>query len=113
MIEKFAFGKIVVNGTGYNGDIKIVDGRVVSNWWRKNGHQVDVSDVEDILAVQPEAVVIGQGDPGLMKASSRLREALEKQGIALIEDKTAGAIRTYNRLLKEGRRVCAGIHVGC
>jgi hypothetical protein len=113
MIENFSFGKIVVNGTGYAGDIKIVDGKVVSNWWRKSGHHVDIEDVKDIIRSRPDVVVIGQGNPGLMKASSKLREILENQGIQLIEESTSTAIETYNRLEKAGKRVCAGIHVGC
>jgi hypothetical protein len=40
MIEKYSFGKIVVNGVTYTNDIKIVQGRVVSEWWRKKGHSV-------------------------------------------------------------------------
>ncbi|MGB9440927.1 MAG: hypothetical protein WCB15_23500, partial [Desulfobacterales bacterium] len=40
MIEKYSFGKIVVNGVTYTNDIKIVQGRVVSDWWRKKGHSV-------------------------------------------------------------------------
>jgi hypothetical protein len=40
MIEKYSFGKIVVNGVTYTSDIKIVQGRVVSDWWRKKGYSV-------------------------------------------------------------------------
>ncbi len=113
MIEDFSFGKIVVDGFPYNGDIKIVDGRVVSSWWRDSGHRVDMNDIQDVLEAGPDALVIGQGDPGLMKATERLRSYLEENNIELIEQKTAGAVRAYNRLVKEGKKVCAGFHVGC
>jgi hypothetical protein len=49
MIEKYSFGKIVVNGVTYTNDIKIVQGRVVSDWWRKKGHSVSIEDIQDIL----------------------------------------------------------------
>ncbi len=113
MIEDFSFGKIVVDGSPYNNDIKIIDGKVVSSWWRKSGHRVDIDDIRDVLEAKPDAMVIGQGDPGLMKATERLRSWFKKNNIELIEQKTAGAVRTYNRLVKEGKSVCAGFHVGC
>jgi hypothetical protein len=48
MIEKYSFGKIVVNGVAYTNDIKIVKGRVVSDWWRKRGHSVDIEDIQPV-----------------------------------------------------------------
>ena len=45
MIEKYSFGEIVVNGVTYTNDIKIVQRRVVSDWWRKKGYSVCIEDV--------------------------------------------------------------------
>ena len=33
--------------------------------------------------------------------------------IELIEEKTSKAIKTFNRLFKEGKNVCAGFHLSC
>ena len=49
MITEFSFGKIVVNGKTYTNDIKIVNGQVISEWWRKRGHRVAVEDITDVL----------------------------------------------------------------
>jgi len=49
MIEKYSSGKIVVNGVIYTNDIKIIQGLVVSDWWKKKGHSVDIEDIQDIL----------------------------------------------------------------
>ena len=59
MITDFSFGKIVVNGKTYTNDIKIINGRVISEWWRQSGHRVTVEDMTDIFAAKPEVVVIG------------------------------------------------------
>ena len=112
-IDEFSFGKIVVNGSAYNNDIKIVAGKVVPSWWRRSGHRVDVDDISDILATRPDVLVIGRGDSGLMKATGGLRKRLEKSGIDLIEENTSQAVRTFNRLIAEGRTVAGGFHVGC
>ena len=113
MITDFSFGRIVANGQIFNHDIKIVQSTLLPDWWRKNGHTVDIEDVEDILDDNPEILVIGQGQPGYMKISDALREHLAHRNVKLIEAPTAEAIETFNRLHKEGRRVAGGFHVGC
>ncbi len=113
MITDFSFGKIVVNGKTYSDDIKIVRGKVISDWWRKRGHRVDVEDVADILESRPDIVVIGKGSPGLMKSSSSLRDYLNVNNVELIEKKTAKAIEVFNKLYQEGRQVAAGFHITC
>jgi hypothetical protein len=113
MITDFSFGKIVVNGKTYSDDIKIVRGQVISDWWRKRGHRVDIEDVADILESRPDIVVIGKGSPGLMKSSSSLRDYLNVNNVELIEKKTAKAIEVFNKLYQEGKRVAAGFHITC
>ena len=113
MISEFSFGKIVVDGKTYTSDIKIVDGRVISDWWRKKGHRVDIEDISDILVTEPEIVVIGRGTPGLLKSTVSLREYLAAGHIELIEKKTPKAIAAFNKLFQQGRKVAAGFHISC
>ena len=94
-------------------DVKIVQGSVVSSWWRKSGHNVEIEDVGDIIDAQPEVLVLGKGQPGNMTSSSRLQEFLKKKGIELIEDNTTEAVETFNRLFKDGKNVAAGLHLSC
>ena len=113
MITDYSFGRIVANGQTCNSDIKIVQGTLVPDWWRKSGHTVEVEDVQDALATELEILVIGQGQPGYMRIADSLRQHLSEKNIKLIEEPTAKAIETFNRLVKEGRRVAGGFHVGC
>jgi hypothetical protein len=113
MITEFSFGRIVVDGQICNNDIKIVQGKLATDWWRKSGHSVEINDVQDILDSDSNIVVIGTGQPGYMKITNSLRRHLETNNIQLIEEPTARAIQTFNRLYSEGRRVSAGFHVGC
>ena len=113
MITEFSFGKIVVNGKTYNSDIKIIDGRVISEWWRMSGHRVEVEDIADVLEAEPEVLVIGKGSPGLLKSTASLRDHLTANHIELIEKKTSKAIEVFNKIYKEGRKVAAGFHISC
>ena len=113
MIESYSFGRIVVDGTTYTNDIKIIDESVITEWWRTNGHTVAAADVSDLAASRAEYVVIGKGKPGFMKTSSEARRVFEDCGMTLIEEKTAKAVQTYNRLRREDKKVCAGFHLTC
>ena len=110
---EFSFGRIVVEGRTCNSDIKIVRGRLVTDWWRKSGHTVDIDDVQDILDSDSTILVIGKGQPGYMKVSESLRKCLQEKDIKLIVEQTSEAIRTFNELMQAGKPVSAGFHVGC
>lgn len=112
-IGRYRFGEIEVDGKRYNGDIKIVDGSVVSNWWRAEGHKLAASDLEDILARSPEILVVGKGMPGNMKVMDQLRKRLESAGIALIDEPTPEAVATFNRAQKSGKKVAGAFHLTC
>lgn len=50
MIEKYEFGMLQVDGEEYHHDVIIypegahAGQRVDANWWRKEGHRLDVTD---------------------------------------------------------------------
>lgn len=113
MITEFSFGRIIVNGKTYTNDIKIIHGQVITDWWRKSGHRVAVEDITDVLAAEPEVVVIGKGSPGLLKTTASLRDHLAVNQIELIEKKTSKAIEMFNGLIQRGRKVAAGFHISC
>ena len=113
MIQQFSFGNIVVSGVTYTSDIKIIQGKVVPDWWRKRGHFVDVADIQDIVASDPDILVLGKGSPGQMKSTEALRKFLKDTGIRLIEEKTSMAVKTFNKLFSQGSNVSAGFHLSC
>jgi len=113
MIEDYGFGKMRIDGKEFTKDLKIINGEVIPNWWRKQGHSVEPADIEDILQADPDVLILGKGKPGMMKSSAPLRELLEQQGIELIEQSTSKALKTFNELTQQGKRVCAGFHLTC
>ena len=113
MIEHFSFGSIIIDGITYTNDIKIIQGKVIPTWWRKSGHQVNIDDIQDIIDAKPSILVLGKGKPGFMKSTPLLCEFLRNSNIELIEEKTSKAIKTFNRLIKDGKNVSAGFHLSC
>ncbi len=112
MIENYRFGEIIIQGKRFTSDVKINSKKeVISPWWRKAGHIVDIEDIEDLLKDEPEVLILGQGDPGMMRSSSGLKSYLAKKNIELIELPTRKAIQEFNKL--KHKRVVAGFHLTC
>ena len=113
MIDSYSFGRIVIDETTYNQDLKLIKNLVISNWWRKNGHLVEPDDINDILKSGIEILILGRGDPGLMKATDGLKHLLEQKDIKLIEKPTAEAVTIYNHLFTSNKNIAAGFHLTC
>jgi hypothetical protein len=111
MIESYRFGEIVIDGHKYTSDI-IISPQGPHPWWRQEGHQVHVADVDDIISSQPEVVVLGTGSYGQVQVSPQVQAHLEARGIQLIAEVTEGACQSYNRLCGQ-RRVVAALHLTC
>jgi hypothetical protein len=113
MIEAYSFGSLTFAGKRYGKDLKILRGRVTDNWWRKDGHRVDVGDVEDILGAAPAILVVGMGANGLMQVSEKLKTTLSERNIQLIAQPSGEAAKTFNKLLEEGKDVAGAFHLTC
>lgn len=112
MIDAYDFGRIVVDGKAYTGDVIIFPDRVQANWWRKEGHALHIEDIESVLEAKPEVLIVGTGKYGVLKVSAQTREYIESQGIAVIIEPTDKACEVYNTISKEKKAVAA-LHLTC
>ncbi len=114
MIDAYETGKSMrIGGKAYHNDLKIIDGRVLGDWWRKEGHRLDAVDIDDIVAARPEIVVIGTGYAEGMRVPDATRAMLLSKDIRVVIQATSKAVNTYNRLSKEGHRVSGAFHLTC
>lgn len=111
-IDSYRFGQIVIDGKVHHSDVIILPDRVIGGWWRKKGHALHPGDLETVFEAAPEALVVGQGDSGLMRVTEETERALQDAGIELIALPTGKAIETYNRLRDE-RATAAALHLTC
>ena len=111
-VTDYRFGQIVINGTRYRSDVIIVPGRVIGNWWRKQGHSLCLEDIGVVLEAEPEVLVIGQGASSLMQVPPQLRHHLEQRGIRLLIGPTAWAVGQFNQ--EQSKAVAAAaFHLTC
>jgi hypothetical protein len=113
MIDSYEFGRITINGRRYTSDVIVYQDRVKDGWWRKEGHELHVEDVGEIVKEKPEVLIVGTGYSSCMRVPTETREYLKSMGVELIVEDTSNACRTYNRLLKLKKRVVAALHLTC
>lgn len=126
MIEKYKFGEIVINGQKYSHDVEVrvfLDSDLqnrkyeVLDWWRKEGHVVDIEDINSCLEFDPQIIVIGTGAYGMAKVTQNLKEFLAKRKINLIVDTTGEAVKTFNILTEKeenkGKTIVGFFHLTC
>ena len=111
-IQALRFGRIVIDNVAYNRDVIIFPDRIRSDWRRRDGHNLALEDLAEVLKSNPEAIILGRGLFGRMKVSDDIRELITEQGIELVVLRTEGASKAYNEL-RERRRVVAALHLSC
>ena len=113
LIQAYDFGRIVIDGITYTNDLLILGERIKENWWRKEGHALHISDIEDAVEeFTPEVVIIGTGYMGMMKVPSETRSYLQDKGIELLVEKTRKACELVN-ILSKSKRLLTGLHLTC
>ena len=111
-IKSYKFGSMTIGDTTYHSDLIIFPDKIKSNWWRKEGHNLQMEDLQEILSFKPEVLVIGTGKFGLMKVDSNVVNTLNEQGIELITEKTSKAVEKFNAIHEEASTVAA-FHLTC
>jgi hypothetical protein len=60
-LEGYHFGHLVVDGEEQTRDLIVLPDRVVTNWWRADGHRLVLADLDDVVDELPEHLVVGTG----------------------------------------------------
>ena len=114
MISSYHFGQITINKKLYNNDVIIISGKVIDNWWRQEGHKLQLDDVQKVLEEEkPDILVVGTGAYGIMKVDSAVKDYLRDNKIKLCVEPTKNAIQIYNKLYKKNEKVMGAFHLTC
>ncbi|MFQ6010330.1 MAG: MTH938/NDUFAF3 family protein [Candidatus Aenigmatarchaeota archaeon] len=109
-IDNTYFGSIIIDGRKFNTDMIVCwDGEIRE---RAKSHVFDRRELEDLLMKDPEVVIVGTGQSGLVKIDSSAEIAAKMEGIDFIVAKSPHAVQEFNKLARR-KKAIAVIHVTC
>lgn len=111
-IDRYQFGKVIIDGVSFTRDLIILPSRIIPNWWRDQGHLLKLDDLEPVLEANPKFLVIGMGASGRMQVSREVEQALQAAGIGWAALPTGEACHEYNRRAAEPGST-AVLHLTC
>ncbi len=111
-ISAYSFGSITIDGSTFSKDVIICPERIISPWWREEGHSISKTDLKEVLNEKIELLIIGTGWYGAMDVPGELLEYLRLRNIAVLTDKTPDAVDEYNERAGKVRTVAA-LHLTC
>ena len=115
IINSTKFGSITIDGRVYDSEDNYIvfwDGEIIGLHTAER-HVFGRQELETILRKNPEVIVVGTGDSGLLRVSEEVRSSCEQKGIELTEMISREAVKKFNEAFNRGKKVVAFIHVTC
>jgi hypothetical protein len=110
-LEDYSFGRLTVDGEEHTRDVIVLPDRVVSDWWRREGHSLAMADLDEVIDDLPERLVLGVGAHSQLRPDPAVIAALERRGVQVECLPTDAAVRRYGEL--DERRTAAALHLTC
>jgi hypothetical protein len=110
-LDSYEFGRVLVDGREQTRDLIVLPDRVVTGWWRREGHSLVLDDLDEVLEDLPERLVVGCGAYGRLEPHPAVQEELRKRGIEVEYLRTDEAVRRYGELDED--RTAAALHLTC
>jgi hypothetical protein len=120
LITNLSWGSMEVSIAGKKQafkDCKIWPGGAREWHWDETGTHhspgIQFADFEEILAHDIDVLVLTRGTLGRLGVSAETEKELRKQGVSYHIEKTRKAVRLFNELTKQGKRVGGMFHSTC
>jgi hypothetical protein len=110
-LQSYRFGHIEIDGRTETRDLIVLPGRVVTNWWRKDGHSLVLDDLVDVLDELPLRLIVGAGADSRMQPDPEALNALRERGIEVEVLPTAAAVERYRG--SDPAVTAAALHLTC
>ena len=110
-LEDYSFGRIVVDGEEQTRDLIVTPDRVVTNWWRREGHSLCLEDLADVEGELIGTLVLGTGAHGQLRPPQAVLDELARRGVRVEAMPTDEAVRRYGEL--DPAQTAAALHLTC
>lgn len=112
-ISSIEFGSITINRKKYEHDVIVTWQGKVKAIETETRHVIGEKEIAQILLERPEIIIIGIGQNALMKISPEVAAFAAEKKLKIIEKPTRQAVKEFNELAREGKKVVAYMHVTC
>jgi len=112
-IDSTSFGFITIDKKTYSHDVIVTSEGKVKEGRTEVRHLLGRREFFDLLFERPEVILIGSGQGGALEVSEEISRFAKEKDVELIVLPTPEAVKEFNRLCEEGKRVAAYIHVTC
>ncbi len=112
-IDSYKYGSITVDGKNFSRDLIIFPGWIKMDWWRKDGHVLNIEDLVEVFAAGPEVLIIGTGESGFMDVPESTRTALADRKIEVVAERSGRAVKLFNKKARSGKKVIGAFHLTC
>ena len=113
-IESYSPGRVVVDGVELHRDVIILPDRVLTEWWRRDGHSLSMEDLDDVLDDLPERLILGCGYASRLEPDRAVLEALARRGVKVEALPTDQAVERFQELeARNPAAVAAALHLTC
>jgi hypothetical protein len=110
-IGDYRFGRVLVEGREETRDLIVLPGRVVRNWWRRDGHALVEEDLDDVIDELPERLIVGMGATSQMRVDEGLLDLLRRRSVEVECLPTDRAVVRFGEL--DPVRTAAALHLTC
>jgi hypothetical protein len=110
-LEDYSFGRIVVDGEEQTRDLIVTPDRVVTNWWRREGHSLCLEDLGEVEGELAGTLVLGTGAHGQLRPPQAVLDELARRGVRVEVMPTDEAVRRYGEL--DPAQTAAALHLTC
>ena len=108
VITAYGENTVSINGKAFRQSLIITKTELNENWQPGAVELLQAEHIDQILAFNPELIIIGTGDK-LTFPAVEVYSGIIEHGIGVDFMDTRAACRTYNILMSEGRHVVAGL----
>jgi hypothetical protein len=112
-IDSTSFGSITINGKEFRHDVIVSWNGEIKEWTLRTRHFIGKEEFASFAKDNPEVIVIGNGQYGACEVSEDFIKLAEEKGIELIIEETPCALKKFNELIENGKKVLAYMHVTC
>jgi hypothetical protein len=112
-INSSEFGEITIEGKTYAFDMYVCYNGELREAKLLERHLFSKEELSFLLKKNPEIIIIGTGQYGLVEVSKDVKKITSKRGIELIKASTQEAIKKFNELVEKGRKVVGFFHITC